>query len=828
MTHPDKNQNEITRATARPTSMAIAMSLPEILSNILSFVDHRSLAACLQVSLSRPRQPDGNDKKNDNANLNAETSDHVNNSNNNSFNVQDFLDNCHRIQSFTISDPDTDILDVALERMRSSLDSKGPISLEAPGLTNLEHFAIISPVIEALSINFENMQKVYEVAGSILSQNPGVRKLVLSTFTDWDQEESVIALLKRASRHLKRLTVLGSFASKEPRFLEYLIEANERRLVREQRDQRQKQLLASQDRESSTDGQALDDENKEDGGPIAGDDSFDGACELEELMLVDLAESNFNGFFHPEICFEWLHYVPGTLPIRTLIMVDLKICASVSADDEPFDQYDSDSWSQGSQGSQEHDDDSLLAILSKCPDLQKLEVTYRRGCHLVETAPHPFRDGLETSPFYVESDDFHEVKMERERFVTLMHRYCPKIREIEFGMAYRFTPQHWVDMMRKYGPQLESLSVWGNVRSFCYEAFLTLIGPPASHPSRKSPHCLTRLNINGLEHLHHCAWMALKHLPNLKEFRARDVALDARELVMEDGWACKGLEVLEIFIAVPKNTQWAWSEFTARWERDAVLHNKTSTIDKASNSLNMAKDNDSRDQCRGRKSIKRQRDELITEGPVKRAKQRKEDTEEAGKVAGRRGETDTNKKTRSSHEGGLDASELSRRKINIEVCTILGSLTKLRRLRIEGQANIELAHKVWGCLDLTVDTGLDCLAPLRENLETLNVAMLATEGLTGRREVEWIARNWVHYNNHHWLEEHSSKKVLRSSQRLGKDRPARSEGDIARFVPSPRFKELIGLNIPWETKKKNEALSNIEWLQEQCPTLIVLNAGGRK
>ncbi|KAG0006941.1 hypothetical protein BGZ65_001428 [Modicella reniformis] len=30
----------------------------------------------------------------------------------------------------------------------------------------------------------------------------------------------------------------------------------------------------------------------------------------------------------------------------------------------------------------------------------------------------------------------------------------------------------------------------------------------------------TQLNINGMKHLHSCAWMAFKHLPNLKEFRA--------------------------------------------------------------------------------------------------------------------------------------------------------------------------------------------------------------------------------------------------------------------------------------------------------------------
>jgi len=102
-----------------------------------------------------------------------------------------------------------------------------------------------------------------------------------------------------------------------------------------------------------------------------------------------------------------------------------------------------------------------------------------------------------------------------------MYESCPNLRDKEFGTLYMLADHHWCRMMELYGPQLESLSIWGKVIEFNSNAFMTLMGSL----SRILQHrCLTRPNINGMEHLHGCAWKALYRLPLLKQFKARDVS----------------------------------------------------------------------------------------------------------------------------------------------------------------------------------------------------------------------------------------------------------------------------------------------------------------
>ncbi|KAK3827916.1 MAG: hypothetical protein J3Q66DRAFT_382784 [Benniella sp.] len=152
------------------------------------------------------------------------------------------------------------------------------------------------------------------------------------------------------------------------------------------------------------------------------------------------------------------------------------------------------------------------------------------------------------------------------------------------------------------------------------------------------------------------------------------------------------------------------------------------------------------------------------------------------------------------------------KQIQVKVCKAIGRLTRLRELRIDGGKAFKFGKHGWHCLELTLDTGLNCLAPLRHSIEKLTVSGL-DEGLSGRKEVEWMARNWIHYNNSRWLKQRSS---LIPSELRSKTNCSSSDGrDL--FSPCPTFKELIGITVKGENAK-----TNVKWLQEQCPRLSIV------
>jgi hypothetical protein len=57
--------------------------------------------------------------------------------------------------------------------------------------------------------------------------------------------------------------------------------------------------------------------------------------------------------------------------------------------------------------------------------------------------------------------------------------------------------------------------------------------------------------------------MALFQLPLLKEFRARDVQFDARDLIRKGEWVCNGLEVLDFSVWISR--EWGWCSSHGRW-----------------------------------------------------------------------------------------------------------------------------------------------------------------------------------------------------------------------------------------------------------------------
>ncbi|KAK3827922.1 MAG: hypothetical protein J3Q66DRAFT_382789 [Benniella sp.] len=579
-------------------------------------------------------------------------------------------------------------------------------------------------------------------------------------------------MLKRVvGGKLKKLTISAYFRESKMQFLEYLIEANEGRQGRQlQQEQKQQEggtisIPGPLTDESVTDGT----ENRNENNNLQGHEGR--GFELNELVLKDWLGYRSRKD-RSKLDLEWLYDCSGVLPIRALSFINFETWTR-----HPFVPDDEE------QGDDEVGADepgsSILPILSKCPDLEKLCVSFDLRPVLPDNSSSRFINSLtEESHYYNSEASGYKVGKEDDDFVEEMRNYCPKLREIEFGMFYQLTSDHWIEMMELYGHQLESLSIWGNVPAFNSKAFMTFLGRPVSDHTIDRLNPLTRLNINGMEHLHECAWMALYMLSNLKEFRARDVPLDAESLI-DGNWICRGLEVLEICVAIPKRTRWEWSD-THGWTKVHKHYKRDMKGGRKDGSMGEDTDEDEEIQDDTAEALKRRLMYLGAERPTKKAR--------------------------------VDWMECI--DTQVKVCKALGRLTQLRELRIEGRRHFEFGKRDWGCLALTLETGLEHLAPLRQNLEKLFVSGL-DEGLSGRKEVEWIARNWVHHSNSRWLEQHHASSQSMEEPEGNRMTGVRSEDDVS-FDPRSKFKELNGIS-----EEAQGAKSNIKWLQEQCPTLSV-------
>jgi len=756
MEHTNKDQTEISRDTVRPSSKTIAMGLPEILDNVFSFMDQHTLENCLQVSrfwythgrtlawqafsidISLfPRLDDIPAVDTDRWTRKLSDKDKSKDKDRS----QGFTKNCHHIRSLTLTTHSYRLIKYKLP------DTLHP---RVAGLKNLNHFAVES---ERTSSNSTN---TYRLAGAILSQNPGIQEI------DWlqnvmfhDTDLTDLVLRRVVGGKLKKLTIDADFGESYMLFLMYLIDANKEQQKRLEQEQKQHKgvKLALMD-ESNKD----ETESKNEDNSSGGDHGF----ALEELVLRDYRERS-------KARWDWLYdrnILSGNMPIRSFSLVNFEPLRrdGLFPDDDEYDEdYRNEDYGIGN---------SIIPILYRCPDLEKLCVSFDRHPVLPENSPCTFLDNLAKNSHYSCEPSTNRVGKENRRFVEQMYLFSSKLRQIEFGMFYQLTSEHWIEMMEKYRPRLQSLSIWGNVTAFNSKAFMTLLGIPSSNFRRDETYALTRLNINGMKHLHECAFMALYLLPHLKEFRARDVPLDARPLT-EEKWACQGLEVLEIFVTIPKRVPWHWDKghvWVNGFERDRG--DIGADWNDASN-----KDEDEKDETL--ETLKRRVEYSISEGPRKKPRQ------------------DSTKYINTQ----------------IKVCKALGRLTQLKELRIEGGRYFESGKYEWGCLELTLETGLEHLAPLRHNLERLIVSGL--DESIGRKEVEWIAWNWVHHSNRPWLEHHASQQSMEQSE--GSKAARWPPNDDVSFGIRSKFKALIGISGEGEV-----AMSNIKWLREQCPTLSVI------
>ncbi|KAK3827985.1 MAG: hypothetical protein J3Q66DRAFT_6824 [Benniella sp.] len=788
------------------------MARSDILQSVFVFLDRPSLLACLQVSrlwrdVGRPIfwqtqsittplfmdlfcEADKDERTSD-------TKDRM----------QDFFNNCSLTRSLTIADPSVTTPLSGYTRFPGSLPSRPMLEDQVAGLQNLVHLAIRTPRSYSFWDNARRSRTFYRLVGKILSQNPGIRELEWEAVARMDPVIFFRSVFKHAGRSLRRLSLFLEFDWGQFATVRFLLEANNGRQWLPEKHCQQIMLAVYGDSEGMDD-------------PI-NDSSSDGSSfscrELEELELKGFIDSEAQ----QDLELYELPKVSGVFHIRSLILIDFLTIR--------FNYYPSPSLADPRN-------DSLLAILVKCPNLEKLCVTYDVSSIFKETSSGWFRSDLKK---HYHCRTYHEhgvLSLSRDDFVDVMRISCPRLREIEFGLAYLFTTDHWNNMMEGYGQQLESFSIWGDSASFDVSAFVSLVTTPALEEGQFS--LLTRLNINGMEQLHDCAWKVLQYLPRLKEFRARDVYLDARKLIMEDGWICKDLEVLEIFVMVPyrghhdrcRTCKTLVPKGVACCDKNTGITYVDIGFGVASWSAGRFEQGSEDDEeyeyghSKGT-STKRQRlsGSMVMGGPKKKAK--------TG-----RNERQPVMEPEPENEHHRDPSSLERYDMQIKVCEMIGRLTRLRELRIEGSSCLKFKNRMWSCLKLKLESGLDRLAPLQQNLEKLIVSTLHEE-LSGRKEVEWIARNWVHHQNRQWLEQHASPLAMSSSSsslwRPSNSRidqptdggiPGMGHGDNGHFAPRPKFKELIGVSQQGEYCFVEEAESNIEWLKEQCPSLTILES----
>ncbi|KAG0326663.1 hypothetical protein BGZ99_009245 [Dissophora globulifera] len=358
-------------------------------------------------------------------------------------------------------------------------------------------------------------------------------------------------------------------------------------------------------------------------------------------------------------------------------------------------------------------------------------------------------------------------------FISKFGKLVPKLSNIDFGMRPHFDQAAWKHLMRRYRWQLKALSVWSALE-FDARVLTLLIGPPLGHPDRvKRPHLLTKLDINGLDATAETAWLIFQQIPTLLDFSARDVPLDATRLVGYD-WVCTSLQTLAIYVAVPKEPP--EEETTWVWDE-------------------------------------------------KRRKWR-ENSDIYCDVA-----------TLDEQDQQHDYST----RLQVQVCEQIGRLTNLHKLILEGCTAREddgddgvmpAGHE---SMRLTLETGLDQLAPLKRRLETLIVYQLDDQ-LCGQKEMEWIARNWVHHNNPHWLQTHAVEAQPHMTSRSTLTTDECSISPTASYlVPAPTFEALLGISVKntkageevAETEAEAEAeaeaarIASLKWFHEECPTVSV-------
>ncbi|KAG0207474.1 hypothetical protein BGX28_001298 [Mortierella sp. GBA30] len=581
---------------------------------------------------------------------------------------------------------------------------------------------------------------------------------------------------------------------------------------------------------------------------------------LDELFLQNLS------LRHSRDIDSWrpgrISAFPGHLPIRSLSLLDFNIIRGETYIDEGSELQVSDP-----------EDDVILEILRKCPLLERLRITYDLSA-ISKSTREPFShrvlqllSGVEEYDTWIPAQD---------DFVDLMLTACPRLKAIDLGGNISITSEQWEQMMSVYGPQLQSLRVWG-VENFTSKALMQLLGPPFPSLMQGSPRGvfagLTDLDISWVADMDSCIWTVFRHVPTLKHFKALEVPADATELT-RCSWVCTELETLAIQVLVPRQYwppegTWIWDEEDDQWKYKETGLDEIDFQRQVANQGARASQNEAKDAFGKMVTRKKRRvegnskdvDELKKlkkdRGNKKRRKERKErcSKKEGSEAAGPRKvkkesiskkrecgrHRDPESDSDSSIDLGFCLEQAHRTDADVWTATTISGATPISAAPMSPQVprsySSQMQVKVCEQLgrlsklrELTLegrqdcrylDREWDCLRlTLRTGLDRLKglqnlerlVVYQLEEELAGRQEVEWIARHWAHYRNPAWLESHHCLDG-RVPKSQFKDH----------WKPKASFKELIGISVrsPFSYSSALEANMNVAWLQEQCPNLTV-------
>ncbi|KAI7824082.1 hypothetical protein BC939DRAFT_450501, partial [Gamsiella multidivaricata] len=742
-----------------------------------------------------------------------------------------FFDNCSQLRSLNIVSNSKDA-----QRWPVSTMYKGGFGKTAyrhpPGLDNLERFCISQRQLQ--SFLHQKTELLYDLAASLVARNPGIRDLEV-LYQVWQddardrKEDCLLKLLSKTGGALRRLSVSSTFEGQDIRLWEYLIQAH-------------------------SDYQRCHNSDPSDKDPNEHCKSAlpcmeHGPYSLDELILEDnsILWSDEIG----QLDLTALNTISGTLSIRSLTIIGFETATECPGSSNNIEQL-----------ATLLPDSSILAILRHCPNLERLSVSYNLGGLPVEGS---FGTQVRELVQHRSSAGHYWWIPERDNFVTEMFRLCPKLTTIDLGMMYELTTEHWVEMMELYGPKLQSLSVWCAI-NFSSDALTTLIGPPIDHPSRalngpSAMHCLTQLDINGLAMAHSAAPLVLRNLAALTHFFARDVPMDATQLIGFD-WACTKLEVLHICVVLcqerqPKGKEWSWDDESGEWttalqrrrkqQEHAVGHKREREVMQP---LNV----DSAENAEGNKN--QPQNEMEAEAEAKRRRVEKQAKHE--NAAEEHGQELSGLQGQGSQSAAENSELTTETRLQIQICKQLGRLTKLRQLVLEG----DKGHMdSTGCLQLTMQTGLSYLQPLQQSLETLILYRL-DEQLSGRAEVDWIARNWIHHHNKRWLHAHppleynqdededfdsdedeesddseewadfdpscheppEEDTLIYATERVnirGASDKSEEDDDKSLYTCPPKFKQLLGVSVRDQRYSVKTAVANLTWLKNQWPSLVL-------
>ncbi|KAF9355556.1 hypothetical protein BGX26_006403 [Mortierella sp. AD094] len=867
----DKDKEEANDSGSR--SRIDPLVIPEILANILGFLDPTSLHVCARVAhlwrsislniawrayfIDESYFFDCVEKK-------IDSSDHhdileVTGGNQivPGIKLSEFSKNCSKIRSLAISETVVSRLSyIRYGHWDWSLSDLGLRYLQEPGLKNLVHLKIQLPIAKLLKPH--DVLPIHDEMRSLLSRNPRIRDLELGEMgaTIAGSADPLLQLLKATENQLRRLSITSPFTHEISitKIFQFLMDSNKRR-----------SQLTETCLESST--------------------TERGGVELDELVLHNRF-INENGAF-ASMQAQGLVSISGSLSIHSLTLLGFETGNIYTFEEYLAAEIEGDATLPPNN--------SVLVILRKCPLLERLCI--RPDISLMDKpSPHDFHTRL-IDAFPQRSADELWIP-EIAGFVKEMHEACPKLKSIDFGMMYELSDHHWQEMTAFYGPQLESFKAY-NVQEFPSRALLNLIGPPLNHIARisnRNLYCLSELDISGIGGLYDCAWLVFAHMPTLRRLAARGVPLDASELIGYD-WVCKDIESLEIFVLVPKQwwlktDHWVWDDTSGEWallsQEDGWEYDDVDILEQGQQeSPSRREQSDSESNCEsedgyeekygrkrrktddGRKGEKKNRSKSREKGghkdkeenkDKKRRKEKnnrkeKKERKEKREHKERKRKEKKERKRKESIPAGMDSRKCSKRKkksrdsstsdsdpdpetttraptaadlqamrpkdyskyVQVQVCKQLGQLRKLRSLTLEGEADYWYHDCEWGCLELTIDTGLDRLEPLQNSLERLVIYQLQ-EKLCGPKEMDWVARHWVHHHNSRWLQTHQPWVQLENRP----ESVSNNTSDLQDHVMSyPIFKELIGISIRgWDRSviKTNLVLA---WFQEECPTVTV-------